>query len=124
VSDDGERRRALEALGAEVVRVPAEGRKTDLAAVARILAERGFNEVTVETGAKLNGSLLRAGVVDEIVLYVAPLLMGDAAQGLFALPEFTALGQAPRPRVVDVRAVGADLRITARLETWTCSPAS
>lgn len=116
VSEDGARRRALEALGAEVVTVPAEGRKTDLAAVARLLAERGFNEVTVETGAKLNGSLLRAGLVDEIVLYLAPLLMGDAAQGLFALPEFAALGEAPRARVVDVRAVGADLRLTARLE--------
>jgi diaminohydroxyphosphoribosylaminopyrimidine deaminase/5-amino-6-(5-phosphoribosylamino)uracil reductase len=84
--------------------------------VARLLAERGFNEVTVETGAKLNGSLLRAGLVDEIVLYLAPLLMGDAAQGLFALPEFAALAEAPRARVVDVRAVGADLRLTARLE--------
>jgi diaminohydroxyphosphoribosylaminopyrimidine deaminase/5-amino-6-(5-phosphoribosylamino)uracil reductase len=117
VSEDRERRKALEARGAEVVVVPAEGAKTDLAAVARLLAERGFNEVMVETGAKLNGSLLRAGVVDEIVLYLAPMLLGDAAQGLFALPAFDGLAAAPRPRVVDVRAVGADIRITARLET-------
>ena len=116
VSEDRARRAALEARGAEVVTVAADGGKTDLAAVARLLAERGFNEVTVETGTKLNGSLLRAGVVDEIVLYFAPLLMGDSARGLFALPEFAELGQALRPRVVDVRAVGADLRITARLE--------
>ncbi len=117
VSEDRARRQALEARGAEVVTVPAEGAKTDLAAVARLLAERGFNEVTVETGAKLNGALLRAGVVDEIVLYLAPLLMGDAAQGLFALPEFRALGEAPRLRGIDQRFVGADLRLTARLET-------
>jgi len=97
--------------------VPAEGAKTDLAAVARLLAERGFNEVTVETGAKLNGALLRAGVVDEIVLYLAPLLMGDAAQGLLALPEFRTLDEAPRLRGIDQRFVGADLRLTARLET-------
>jgi diaminohydroxyphosphoribosylaminopyrimidine deaminase/5-amino-6-(5-phosphoribosylamino)uracil reductase len=116
VSADRARREALEARGAEVVVVPAEGAKTDLAAVARLLAERGFNEVTVETGTKLNGSLLRAGVVDEIVLYVAPMLMGEAAQGLFALGELTALGQALRPAIVDVRRVGEDLRLTARLQ--------
>ncbi len=71
----------------------------------------------METGAKLNGSLLRAGVVDEIVLYLAPMLLGDAAQGLFALPAFEQLGEAIRPRIVDIRAVGEDVRITARLET-------
>jgi diaminohydroxyphosphoribosylaminopyrimidine deaminase/5-amino-6-(5-phosphoribosylamino)uracil reductase len=116
VSEDRDRRAALEGRGAEVVVVASEGAKTDLAAVARLLAERGFNEVTVETGAKLCGSLMRAGVVDEIVLYVAPLILGDTAQGLFALPEFASLDRAIRPRIVDVRAVGADLRITARLE--------
>jgi len=79
-----------------------------------VLGEHGFNEVTVETGAKLNGSLLAAGVIDEIVLYLAPMLLGDAAQGLFALPEFTSLDQGLRPRIVDVRQVGADIRITAR----------
>ncbi|MDH5264748.1 MAG: bifunctional diaminohydroxyphosphoribosylaminopyrimidine deaminase/5-amino-6-(5-phosphoribosylamino)uracil reductase RibD [Betaproteobacteria bacterium] len=117
VSEDRARREALEARGAEVVVVPAEGGKTDLAAVARLLAARGFNEVTVETGAKLNGSLFRAGVVDEIVLYLAPMLLGDAAQGLYALPVFERLGEAIRPRIVDIRALGDDLRITARLET-------
>jgi len=117
VSEDRARREALEARGAEVVVVPAEGGKTDLAAVARLLAGRGFNEVTVETGAKLNGSLFRAGVVDEIVLYLAPMLLGDAAQGLYALPVLERLGEAIRPRIVDIRAVGDDVRITARLET-------
>lgn len=116
VNADRGRRSALERRGAEVVLVPAIDGKTDLAAVASLLAERGFNEVTVETGAKLNGSLLRAGVIDEIVLYLAPMLLGDSAQGLYALPALTGLGEAVRPRIVDVRAVGADLRITARLE--------
>ncbi len=118
VSGDDAKRRALEAMGAEVVRAPLDAKKpgkTDLAAIARELAARGFNEVTVETGAKLNGSLLAAGVIDELVLYVAPMLLGDTAQGLFALPEFTRLDQAPRVRIVDVRAVGDDWRITARL---------
>lgn len=116
VSDDVARRTALEALGAEVVRVPAQGAKTDLAAVAHLLGERGYNEVTVETGGKLMGSLLRARVVDEIVLYLAPLLLGDKAQALFALEELTRLDGALRPRVIDVRSLGADIRITARLE--------
>jgi diaminohydroxyphosphoribosylaminopyrimidine deaminase/5-amino-6-(5-phosphoribosylamino)uracil reductase len=115
VSDDAARRDALAAKGAEVVRVPNEGAKTDLAAVARLLAERGFNEVTVETGGKLMGSLLRAGVVDELVIYYAPLLLGDKSQPLFVLPEWTKLDEAIRPNIVDVRAVGPDIRVTARL---------
>ncbi len=116
VSDDAAKRDALVAKGAEVVRVPNEGAKTDLAAIVRLLAERGFNEVTVETGGKLMGSLLRAGVVDELVIYYAPMFLGDKAQALFALPEWTRLDEAIRPRIVEVRAVGSDIRVTARLE--------
>ena len=115
VSEDAAKREALEAAGAEVVRVAGEGRKTDLHAVARLLAERQFNEVTVETGTKLMGSLLRAGVVDEIVLYVAPRIIGDSGQGLFALPEFARLEETLQPRIVDVRSVGEDLRLTLRM---------
>jgi diaminohydroxyphosphoribosylaminopyrimidine deaminase/5-amino-6-(5-phosphoribosylamino)uracil reductase len=114
VSDDAGRRAALEARGAEVVRVPNEGRKTDLAAVARLLGERGFNEVTVETGRKLMGSLVRAGVVDELVIYYAPLLLGDKAQALLELPEWTRLDEAPRLRIVDVATIGPDIRVTSR----------
>jgi diaminohydroxyphosphoribosylaminopyrimidine deaminase/5-amino-6-(5-phosphoribosylamino)uracil reductase len=117
VSQDAARRRALEALGVEVVSAPIDAHapgKTDLAAIARELGTRGFNEVTVETGTKLMGSLLAAGVIDELVLYLAPKLLGDSAMGLFALPEMTRLEQALAPRIVDVRHVGDDLRITAR----------
>jgi len=114
VSGDAARRAALEAKGAEVVVVPKQGEKTDLEAVARLLGRRGFNEVTVETGGKLMGSLLGAGVVDEIVLYIAPLILGDTAQALFALPEIASLDEAMRPRIVDVRPIGPDVRITAR----------
>jgi len=116
VSADADKRAALEARGAEVVTVAREGEKTDLAAVARLLGERGFNEVTVETGGKLMGSLLTAGVVDELVLYLAPIILGDSAQALFAFPELKTLDAAMRPRIVDVRAIGRDWRVTARFE--------
>jgi diaminohydroxyphosphoribosylaminopyrimidine deaminase/5-amino-6-(5-phosphoribosylamino)uracil reductase len=113
VSDDAPRRSALEALGAEVVRVPGEG-KSDLAAVAKVLGERGFNEVTAETGGKLMGSLIAAGVVDELVIYYAGMVLGDKAQALFVMPEPTRLAEAKRLRIVDVRTLGGDFRVTAR----------
>ena len=116
VSEDAGRRKALEARGAEVVNVPREGAKTDLAAVARLLAERGFNEVTVETGGKLMGSLLAARVVDELVIYYAPLVLGDKSRALFVLPEWTALAEAPHAKIVDVRRIEEDSRVTARFE--------
>jgi diaminohydroxyphosphoribosylaminopyrimidine deaminase/5-amino-6-(5-phosphoribosylamino)uracil reductase len=116
VTGDAARRAALEAKGAEVLLVPTQGEKTDLAAVAKLLGSRGFNEVTVETGGKLMGSLLRAGIVDELVIYMAPMILGDAAQDLFVLPELRSLDNAIRPRIVDMRPVGNDWRITARLE--------
>lgn len=118
VSQDAAKRRALESLGVEIVTAPIDAHapgKTDLVAIARELGARGFNEVTVETGTKLMGSLLAAGVIDELVLYLAPKLLGDSAMGLFALPEMTRLEQALEPRIVEVRHVGEDLRITARL---------
>lgn len=119
VSRDAEKRARLAGLGVEVIDAPEDAGKpgkTDLGAIARVLGEHHFNEVTVETGGKLMGSLLAAGIVDELVIYYAPMLVGDSGQGLFALPEFTALVQAPRPRIVDVRAVGQDWRVTARFE--------
>jgi diaminohydroxyphosphoribosylaminopyrimidine deaminase/5-amino-6-(5-phosphoribosylamino)uracil reductase len=117
VSRDAVKRAKLAERGVEVIDASedaAKPGKTDLAAIARVLGDKGFNEVTVETGGKLMGSLIAAGIVDELVIYFAPMLIGDKGQGLFAMPEITALADAPRPRIVDVRAVGPDWRITAR----------
>jgi diaminohydroxyphosphoribosylaminopyrimidine deaminase/5-amino-6-(5-phosphoribosylamino)uracil reductase len=114
VEDDAAKRRALEALGAKVVVVGKEGAKTDLAAAARALAAEGMNDVLVETGAKLNGSLIRAGVVDEFIVYIAPSLFGDTGLGMFALPELAAVGDRLRLKFHEVRQVGDDLRVTAR----------
>jgi diaminohydroxyphosphoribosylaminopyrimidine deaminase / 5-amino-6-(5-phosphoribosylamino)uracil reductase len=75
----------------------------------------GINHIMVETGAKLNASLLSANVVDEIIFYIAPSIFGDTARGLFALPELTNLQDKVELKFTDVRMVGSDLRITANV---------
>ncbi|MDP3520529.1 MAG: bifunctional diaminohydroxyphosphoribosylaminopyrimidine deaminase/5-amino-6-(5-phosphoribosylamino)uracil reductase RibD [Hydrogenophaga sp.] len=106
-------RAALQALGATVIDCPSTTGKVDLAAMLRDLARREFNELHVEAGHKLNGSFLREGLVDELLLYLAPQLLGDGA-GLAALGPFHALDQAPRFEFVDVERIGPDLRLRAR----------
>ncbi len=69
----------------------------------------------IEAGATLNGALLNAGLVDEMVLYLAPVLMGDAARGLFALQELQQMDQRKTLAVQDVRLVGQDIRVMARV---------
>jgi diaminohydroxyphosphoribosylaminopyrimidine deaminase/5-amino-6-(5-phosphoribosylamino)uracil reductase len=112
---DPARADALAARGAEVLLLPNADGKVDLAAALAELARRGINEVHAEAGARLNGSLLREGVVDELLLYLAPSLIGDAARGLFDLPALAALADRRRLQWRDVRRVGDDLRIVARL---------
>jgi len=111
---DRDRIAALRDCGAEVVVLPNAAGKVDLPRLMQELGGRGLNEVHVEAGFKLNGSLLREGCVDELLLYVAPLLVGDAAQGLFNLPELQQLHGAIRLDLRDVRRIGEDLRILAR----------
>jgi len=84
-------------------------------AVLQSLAQHEVNEVLLECGATLAGSALQAGVVDELIVYMAPHLMGDAARGLVHLPGIEHLGQRIALRCIDVRAVGEDLRLTYRL---------
>ena len=79
-----------------------------------MLGRRGLNEVLIESGSRLNGSLLRAGVVDELLVYVAPRLIGEHGRGMFDLPELAALESARRLEFRDVTRCGADLRIVAR----------
>ncbi len=112
--DDRARIASLEDRGAEVVVLPNHARKVDLDAMMRELARRELNEVHVEAGFRLNGSLLAACVVDELVLYLAPSLLGDAARGLFDLPALDDLGERRALTVRDVRHVGNDMRIVAR----------
>lgn len=105
----------LHEFGATVVVLPDANNQVDLPAMLRDLALRGCNEVLVEAGGILNGALLKAGLVDELLLYVAPQLLGDTARGMAALGELTALDQRVNLVWQDVRQVGRDLRITARV---------
>jgi len=100
----------------EVLVLPNADGRVDLPALMRVLGSRGINELHVEAGAKLNGALLAAGLVDEILLYLAPCLLGDPAlgiaewrKGLSDLSERVALD------LVDVARVGDDLRLVARV---------
>jgi len=116
VSAAAQKRDALTACGAEVVVLPDVAGQVDLPTVLRDLAQRGINEVLVEAGRTLNGALLRAGLVDELVLYLAPQLLGDAARGLADLGELTQLGQRVALAWQEVRHVGDDLRIMTRIK--------
>lgn len=88
--------------------------KVDLKALLELLAQRGINEVHAEAGFKLNGSLLREGLVDELLLYLAPCLIGHDASGLFNLPELTSLDGKQRLKIRDLRQLGEDIRLIAR----------
>lgn len=100
---------ALTAAGAEVVALPGENR-VDLAAVLNLLAEREVNEVLVECGARLAGAFVAAGLVDELVLYAAPTLLGSQARPLLELP-IDRMSDQQRLALKDVRRVGDDLRM-------------
>jgi diaminohydroxyphosphoribosylaminopyrimidine deaminase/5-amino-6-(5-phosphoribosylamino)uracil reductase len=113
--DDEERANLLRATGADILVLPNAAGKVELPALLSALAERGINEVHVEAGWKLNGSLLRESLVDELLLYMAPCLIGHHAAGLFNLPELTDLAGKRQLTLRDVRQVGADIRILARL---------
>ncbi len=107
---------ALEKAGARVTVLPDANGRVDLSAALRDLAANGCNEVLVETGSALNGALLQAGLVDELVLYLAPQLLGDMARGMAQLGELMSLGQRIELDWQDVRQVGKDLRIVARVK--------
>lgn len=113
-SEDREKSAQLLAHGAELLVLPNPFGKVDLPMLMRELGARGFNEVHAEAGTKLNGSLLREGCVDEILLYLAPILVGDQAQGLFNLPQLDSLADARKLEIRDIRAIGQDLRVIAR----------
>src|SRR5215472_6974791 len=98
----------------ESVVLPGPDGRVDLPAMLARLAERGINEVQVEAGAKLTGALLTAGLVDELLLYLAPCLLGDPARGMFDLPApLTSLSDRFALRIDSVERIGDDWRVIA-----------
>jgi diaminohydroxyphosphoribosylaminopyrimidine deaminase/5-amino-6-(5-phosphoribosylamino)uracil reductase len=106
---------ALQDRGAEVVVLPNARGKVELTELMRELARRELNEVHVEAGFKLNGSLLAEGLVDELLVYLAPGILGDGACGMFSLPDLADLAQKRLVQFTDVRTIGGDIRILARV---------
>jgi len=106
---------ALEKVGAETVVIPNDHGKVELFRLMEELARRELNEIHVEGGTKLNGSLLQAGIVDELLVYVAPRVVGDSGRGMFDMPELTELSLAKTLEIREVERVGPDLRVSARV---------
>ena len=108
---------ALRAAGGRVERVAGDAEHCDLRAVLEYLGTREVNDVWVEAGAGLNGALLKAGLIDELIIYMAPRLLGSSARGMFEVPELQALTDDYRVTFDDFRKVGTDVRITARVNS-------
>jgi diaminohydroxyphosphoribosylaminopyrimidine deaminase / 5-amino-6-(5-phosphoribosylamino)uracil reductase len=111
----GDRKAALEAKGALVTCLPNAQGKVDLRAMEKDLGQRNINEVHIEAGFKLNGSLLAAGVVDELLVYLAPLLIGQGL-GMANLGPFEALTQTLKLDIQNVTPVGDDIRLIAHIK--------
>jgi diaminohydroxyphosphoribosylaminopyrimidine deaminase/5-amino-6-(5-phosphoribosylamino)uracil reductase len=100
--------------GAEVVVLPNANQKVELPKMLEELARRGVNELHVEAGFRLNGSLVREGCVDEVLVYLNPSFLGDSAPGMLDLPGFESLEKRIALKVLSLDRLGEDLRILAR----------
>ena len=100
----------------DVVALPDQESRVDLHAMMHALAARGINEVHVEAGAKLNGALLDAGLIDEVVVYLAPALIGEPARGMFERnAPLAALADRAQLEWVSLDRIGDDVRIVVRV---------
>ena len=109
---DSEKIRALEHSGCRIFTVAKHQDGLDLGEVFTELGRQQINTVWIEAGAKLNASLLKSGLVDEWLFYVAPCLLGDQARGLFQLPVLTEMSQKTALSLQQCRQIGPDLRLT------------
>lgn len=111
-SQDDHKQRALQNAGFEVYKLADKNSRLDLYAVMNFLAQQQINELLVEAGSVLNGALLAEGLVDEWVVYMAPCILGDQGRGLFHLPGQTTMEDKRMLKLLDVRQIGGDLRLT------------
>jgi len=114
-SKDKGREAELIQAGAEIIYLPAPGGTIDLPELLIYLANEEINEVLLETGATLSGAMLNTGLIDELIIYMAPHLMGNQARGLFNLPGLDKMDQRIDLDIKDIRAVGQDWCISCRV---------
>lgn len=114
-SDDAAKKAALEGRGATVIRLLNPQGKVDLGAMLKDLGQRSINELHVEAGHKLNGSFLREGLVDEMLLYLAPRLLGPGL-GMAQTTPLHTLADGTALEYVSVERIGPDLRVVARVQ--------
>ncbi|HYG31501.1 MAG TPA: bifunctional diaminohydroxyphosphoribosylaminopyrimidine deaminase/5-amino-6-(5-phosphoribosylamino)uracil reductase RibD [Methylophilaceae bacterium] len=115
-SDPGSRADGLLQAGVELLQLPGADGRVSLQGLIEALAQREINEVLVEAGAVLNGALQALNMIDEYLIYYAPVLLGDAGKGMFSLA-LTDMSQRHQLEIVDVRYVGSDMRVQARPRT-------
>jgi len=113
--DRGAERSVLESAGATVLHCPGADGRVDLEGLLDRLGERECNDVLVEAGPTLCGALMGGNLVDEMLFYLAPHLMGDAGQGMFRLSALERMADRVQLQVMETRQVGEDLRIRARI---------
>ena len=106
------RQNALESAGAEVMLLPASGSGIDLKQLLIELNRRECNEVLVECGATLAGAFVREGLFDELIVFMAPALLGSSARPLLGLPQLASMSEKVALKWQDVRQIGDDLRLT------------
>ena len=106
---------ALKDAGADIHMMPYCNTSVDLKSVLQQLSDMHVNDVLLEAGATLSGAMLQAGLIDELIIYMAPVLMGNDARGLFALPGLESMQDKIELEVTDYRLVGKDIRITAKV---------
>jgi len=112
LSDNKKKKNTLTSAGAEIVKLDAEDRQAMIQPVlAHLAGHEMVNEVLVEAGSVLNGSLLCAGLINELIIYVAPHILGNDARGLFNIPVIKEMNKRFELEFAEIRMVGRDVRI-------------